>query len=63
MNGYDIFKRAVLRLGFQDYENRLSSRAIEFINQICLDLKLNTVKTLSEEIEISQIADKLTKKN
>ncbi len=53
MSGYDIFKRAVIRLGFSDYENRLSSRAIEFINQICIDLKINTVERLSQEIEIS----------
>ncbi len=53
MSGYEIFKHAVLRLGFQDYENRLSSGALEFLNQICLDLKIHTVKSLSEEIEVS----------
>lgn len=53
MNGYEIFKRALIRLGFSDYENRLSSKALEFINQICLDLKLSTVKNLSEEIKLS----------
>ena len=40
MSGYDIFKRAVLRLGFADYENRLSSKAIEYCRSICSGIQI-----------------------
>ena len=59
MNGYEIYDRAALRLGYKGtsgeevLDDRLVLRALEFINQIALDLKLKTVKDLSEEINVT----------
>lgn len=53
MSGYDIFKKALLRLSYTKFENNLSVKALEFINQICIDLKLPAVENLSQEMNLS----------
>lgn len=53
MTGYDIYKKALVRLSYKDFENKLSVKALEFINQICIDLKVPAVQSLSQNIEIS----------
>ena len=58
MNGYDIYEKAVLRLGYKRMgesdivDTRLSERSLEFINQIAEDLKLKQIENLSQEINI-----------
>ena len=53
MTGYDIYKKALVRLSYKDFENKLSLKALEFINQICIDLKLPNVQSLSQNIDFS----------
>lgn len=59
MNGYEIYDKAMTRLGYKGTDNtavpdsRLVSRALEFINQIALDLKLGAVDDMSKEINCS----------
>lgn len=59
MNGYEIYDKAALRLGYKGagsngiLDTRLMSRALEFINQIALDLKLKGVEDLCEDIDCS----------
>ena len=59
MNGYEIYDKAALRLGYKGTGNngildtRIMGRALEFINQIALDLKLKAVADLSENIDCS----------
>lgn len=52
MNGYEIFKKAFLRLGFDSgnmavLSHEPSDRNLEFINQIAEDLKLQPLKEMS----------------
>lgn len=51
MSGYDIFRKVMLRLSYTDTYNKLSVKALEFINQICIDLKIPVIESLSEKIE------------
>ncbi len=51
MSGYDLFKKALVRLSYTNSYNKLSNKALEFINQICIDLKLPTIESLSDKIE------------
>lgn len=53
MTGYDIYKKAILRLSYKDFENKLSVKALEFINQICTDLKLPNIESLNRNINCS----------
>lgn len=59
MNGYEIYDKAALRLGYKGtgsngvLDTRLMGRALEFINQIALDLKLSSVEDLSKNIACS----------
>lgn len=59
MNGYDIYDRAMIRLGFKPAgKNEITdagiiSRAVEFINQIAADLKLRFIEDLSDNIDCS----------
>lgn len=59
MNGYDIYKKAALRLGYNSatdttaFDSKTLSRVLEIINQIALDLKLKTIETLSQKIVCS----------
>lgn len=53
MSGYDIFKKAILRLSYGNYENNLIAKALEFINQICIDLKLPVIDNISNTLEAS----------
>lgn len=56
MTGYDIYKKACARVGISGtsdeiiVDSRLLSRALEFVNQIASDLKINEIKNLSDEI-------------
>lgn len=53
MTGYDIFAKAVLRLGYdQSHNEHLIGRGAEFVSQIAADLRLPAIKSLSEEIEV-----------
>ena len=59
MNGYDIYDRAMIRLGFKAtgkneiMDAGIMSRAEEFINQIAADLKLRPIENLSDNIDCS----------
>lgn len=59
MNGYDIYDRAIIRLGYKSTgkteitDSGIMIRAVEFINQIAIDLKLGPIKDLSDKIECS----------
>lgn len=53
MTGYDIYKKALVRLSYKDFENKLSIKALEFINQICNDLKMPTIQSLSQNLDCS----------
>ena len=53
MTGYDIYRKALLRLSYKDYENKLSAKALEFINQICTDLKIANIESINENINCS----------
>ncbi len=55
MNGYDLYKKAILRLGFNPEDKRILqegqlARALEIINQIALDLKQEPLSELYEEL-------------
>lgn len=56
MNGYEVYNRALIRLGYNDSDNKevynmgLTEGLLDAVNQILSDLKLNGVKNLSEEI-------------
>lgn len=56
MTGYDIYKKACARVGVSGAadeiiaDSRLLARALEFVNQIALDLKMNEINNLSDEI-------------
>lgn len=60
MNGYDIYDKASIRLGYKGsgkneiLDSRLVGRALEFVNQISIDLKLGAVENLSDEILCSE---------
>ena len=55
MNGYDVYKKAVLRLGYNGSVNdRLLERALELMNQILQDLKLAEIKNLSEKLNVTE---------
>ena len=59
MNGYDIYDRAMIRLGYKAtgkneiIDAGIMSRATEFINQIAVDLKLKAIVDLSDNINCS----------
>ena len=58
MNGYDIYKKAVARLGYENgdeitLKNTQFSHIFEIINQITADLKLDKLSELSQEIDYS----------
>lgn len=56
MKGYDIYKKAVLRLGYNEGINeRLLERTPELMNQIAADLKLPEIKNLSENVAFSSV--------
>ena len=62
MKGNDIFKRVLNLLGYinsrsvmADSENLLI-RALDIINQICLDLKIPQISRLSDEIKADEKA-------
>ena len=59
MNGFDIYNKAAIRLGYKGKgrdevsDTRFMGRILEFVNQIAIDLKLKPVNSLSEEINYS----------
>ena len=59
MNGYDIYEKAVLRLGYKNTEEssvvdiRFTERTKEFINQILSDLKKEEIMDLNDEIALT----------
>lgn len=60
MNGYDIYSRSAVRIGISGTadeivsDSRLLARALELINQISADLKLEEISNLSDEISCSE---------
>ena len=50
MTGYEILKKALLRLGIKNDNNALNLRAIEYINQISSDLRGNAIENLSDTL-------------
>ena len=55
MKAYDVYTKAVLRLGYNgSVNNRLLERAPELINQIAMDLKIEPISTLGDEIKADQ---------
>ena len=59
MNGYEIYNKASIRLGYKGNgrdevsDSRLTGRILEFLNQIIIDLKLEPVNSLSENLSYS----------
>lgn len=59
MNGYDVYDRAMIRLGYKAtgkteiMDTGIIGRAVELINQIAIDLKLKAIDELSDNIECS----------
>lgn len=59
MTGDDIYKRVLALLGYLNSgniivgENNLLKRAVDIINQICLDLKIPPICILSDQIKAS----------
>ena len=59
MNGYEIYDKAALRLGYKGtgengvLDARIMARSLEFINQIAADLKIFPVEDLSQKIDCS----------
>jgi hypothetical protein len=59
MTGYDIYKNAIIRLGYpngnnSENEKRLFKSAPEFISLICNNLNLFAPKDLSEEFTLTE---------
>ncbi len=56
MKGYDVYKRALSLLGYVGYDDdaalseSLLRRALDLINQILADLKLDELEYISDEI-------------
>ncbi len=50
MSGYDIYKKALARLGLQKSDQKFYEVGFEFLNQISADLKLGEIKSLSEDL-------------
>ncbi len=50
MTGYEILKKALIRLGIKNENNSLNLRATEYINQISSDLKGNIIENLSDTV-------------
>ncbi len=60
MNGIEIINRAILLLGYNrnqfiDNANEFNIRALDILNNICLDLKLPSVASLNDVIHTSEI--------
>lgn len=55
MSGYDIYKKSLLRLGYNDsnISDSKISMAKELINQILSDLRLEEINDISSEIKTS----------
>ncbi len=59
MNGYEIYDRAMIRLGYKAIGKNeiqdvgIMGRAAEFINQIAVDLGLKPIEDLSDNIDCS----------
>lgn len=51
MNGYEIFKKAILRLGYDEALNKsFDERSLELLNQITADLKLSVIENLVQPL-------------
>lgn len=53
MSGYDIYKKALLRLGLEKNEQKFCEVGFEYLNQIAADLKIGEIKNLSDELILS----------
>ncbi|MBE6787589.1 MAG: hypothetical protein E7537_04500 [Ruminococcaceae bacterium] len=62
MTGNEIYKRVLGLLGYIENDiiiagqETLFKRALDIINQICVDLKIPQIKRLSEKVEASEEA-------
>ena len=60
MKGFDIYKRAMLLLGYNDIVNtsslqaRFEEQGTEVISQIAADLKISDIPSLSSDINIER---------
>lgn len=53
MNGYDVYKKALTRLGYTAGDDRrLIEKAPELIGQIAADLRLEPPKDMSEDLKL-----------
>lgn len=55
MSGLDILNKAIILLGynktaFSENKNDFNIRALDIINNICIDLNIPTIKTLSSSL-------------
>ena len=50
MTGYDIIKKASIRLGYDNCSQTFNQRGLEYINQICSELKINNIISLSQNV-------------
>ncbi len=61
MTGYDIYKKSAIRLGYMNTSNNttlkshLEGRALELINQILSDLRLENMTRLSDELSLDKM--------
>lgn len=60
MTGNDIYKRVINILGYTAGEkvsdtSNLLKRFLEIVNQICIDLKMPLLSTLSDKIECTEL--------
>ncbi len=54
MSGYDIYKKALIRLGLQKFDQKFYEVGFEFLNEIAADLKFGEIKSLSDELNLSE---------
>lgn len=56
MSGYDIYKKALVRLELQKFDQKYYELGLEFLNQIADDLSLGEIKSLSDELDFGKEA-------
>lgn len=50
MSGYDIYKKVLLRLGLQKFDQKFYQLGFEYLNQVTSDLEIGEIKNLSDEL-------------
>ncbi len=50
MSGYDIYKKALVRLGLEKFDQKYYEVGFQFLNEIAADLRLGELKSLSDDL-------------